>query len=118
MAGRVLVVDDDPDIRELVVGVLEDAGYEVAAAREGHAGLALAAAHRPDLILLDHNMPGCDGPCFLAGYRAQAGPHAPVVLVTATTSAAQRARAGGADDHLGKPFALDALLAVVARHVS
>jgi CheY-like chemotaxis protein len=116
MPRRVLVVDDDPGIREFVLLALSDEGYDVLAAPDGHAALACAAAHPPDVVLLDFNMPGCDGRCFLEGYRrARPEPRAPVVLVTAARDARQRAAEVGADHHLGKPFDLDALLDLVAR---
>ena len=77
----------------------------LAAARgpDGRVALAFAAEHAPDVVLPDFNMPGCDGRCFLEGCRALPGPRAPVVLVTASRYARQRATEVGADEYLGKP---------------
>ena len=115
---RVLVVDDDPHIREVVLFALADEGYDVLAASDGRVGLTFAAEHAPDVVLLDYNMPGCDGRCLLEGYRALPGPRTPVVLVTAARDARRRAAEVGADAHLGKPFELDALLDLVARYAA
>jgi len=118
-AGRgragVLIVDDYAPIRDLVRLVLEGAGYAVREAADGAAALRRVRAAPPDAILLDLEMPGLDGPGFLAAYRAGPGPHAPVVVMTATTEAARRATALGAAGWLGKPFDLAELRAVVAR---
>lgn len=114
MSGRVLVVDDDESIRELVALVLEDAGYAVATARNGLEALAQVPAFEPDLVLLDLNMPVLDG----WQTRARLGedlPQLPVVFMTAghhpPTEAARHAAAGS----LPKPFDLDQLLTLVAR---
>jgi two-component system OmpR family response regulator len=110
----VLVVDDHPGIRDLVRDVLTAAGYGVRAAADGAAALRLATAAPPAVILLDVQMPGLDGPAFVAAYRRAPGPHAPVVVMTAADAPgwAARLRAAG---HLGKPFGVDPLLAAVRR---
>ena len=87
--GRILVVDDDPDIRDVLREVLEEEGYDVTTAANGDEALDVLAElgagedGGPDLIVLDHRMPELDGPGFLAAYRALPGPHAPVILNTA-----------------------------------
>lgn len=113
---RVLVVEDDAAIRETVLLALLDEGYDVQAAPDGRVALAFAAEHPPDVILLDYAMPVCDGPAFAAAYRRTPGPHAPIVLVTATHELDRRARDVRADGALGKPFDLDELLALVGRY--
>ena len=115
-ARRVLVVDDDVSIRDLVAAALRDEGYRVATAADGAAGLATALEWRPAAILLDYQMPVCDGPTVAALYRATLSTHAPIILMTAALSAAERAAALHASDVLSKPFDLDALLQVVGRH--
>ena len=115
---RVLVVDDDPGIRAFLHIVLADEGYDVREAPDGQVALACAADHPPDVILLDYTMPVCSGPAFAAAYRAAPGPHAPILLVTASHEAARRAEQVRADGCLGKPFNLDRLLELVARHAA
>ena len=115
---RVLVVDDDPGIREVVLMALSDEGYDVLAAPNGWVALAFAAEHPPDVILLDYSMPVCDGPTFAAAYRQGPAPHAPIVLVTASHEVRRRAEEARTGDCLGKPFDLDRLLDVVARYAA
>ena len=69
MAGRVLVVDDHAASRGFLLLALSDEGYEVLAAPDGWVALAFAAEHAPDVVLLDYNMPGCDGCCRSRGRR-------------------------------------------------
>ena len=115
---RVLVVDDDPGIRGVLIEALSDEGYDVLAAPDGRVALAFAAEHPPSVILLDYAMPVCDGPTFVATYRGGPAPHAPIVLVTASHEAKRRAAEVRADDWLGKPFELDDLLDLVARYAA
>ena len=103
VSGRVLVVDDDPDIRALVTEVLRDAGLTVASAKNGEEALAEATRIRPDVILLDKLMPGMDGTAFASVYRA-AGRAAPIIAFCAARDAAQWAAAIGAVSYIGKPF--------------
>ena len=112
----VLVVDDEAAIRGVVVAALAEEGYAVAAAADGAAALAQVRAAPPCLILLDLRMPGMSGWEFARRYRARPGPRAPLVCVTAAVDAAARGAQVGAVAALGKPFDLDELLAVVARH--
>ena len=116
--ARVLVVEDDRAMREVVLMVLSDEGHEVLAAPNGAVALAFADEHPPDVIVLDYAMPVCDGPAFAAAYRRRPGRHAPIILLTATNDLQQRAGEVEADGALGKPFELDELLALVARHAA
>jgi DNA-binding response OmpR family regulator len=116
-AARVLVVEDDDSIRDLVDIVLTSAGYEVLTASDGAAALQVAGAVRPDLVLLDMRMPVMDGWEFARRYRAGPEPHAPIVVVTAARDAAQRASEIDANGYLGKPFDMGELLALV-RHLA
>jgi CheY-like chemotaxis protein len=111
----VLVVDDSAPIRDLVRLVLEGEGYAVQEAADGAAALGRVRAAPPGVILLDLEMPGLDGPGFLTSYRAGPGPHAPVVVMTATPEPARWATALGAAGWVGKPFGVAQLCAVVAR---
>lgn len=85
---RVLVVDDEPDVRAVVRGCLEDvAGWDVITAASGEEGLVAAVTDRPDAIVLDVMMPGMDGLTFLKKLRTQPeGKSIPTILLTAKTS--------------------------------
>ncbi|MGA5823977.1 response regulator transcription factor [Kitasatospora sp. NPDC094028] len=106
-AGRVLVIDDDPTVAEVVTGYLTRAGHLVDHAADGPRGLALARAHRPDLVVLDLMLPGLDGLEILRRLRATAdGADLPVVLLTAKGDENDRILGLelGADDYVTKPF--------------
>src|SRR5688572_17369807 len=99
MAARlgVLVVDDDPQIQAFIAAVLEDSGYEVRTAADGGAALALLHDWRPDLILLDLQMPTVDGWAFRRAQVAQESwADIPVVLMSAGYSAHREATKLGA----------------------
>jgi CheY-like chemotaxis protein len=116
-SGRVLVVDDDADIRDFVSWALLEAGYDVVTAPNGAVALDRAREYPPALILLDMAMPVMDGWAFADAYRREPGPHAPLVLLTARVAACARATDIAASGYLAKPFALDDLQRVVARHI-
>ena len=110
----ILVVEDDPAIREGVVDALAFAGYDVVEAPDGHRGLDLAQSAECDLILLDLVLPGPDGLAILKAVRA-ARPTLPVIILTARGEEADRVRGLrlGADDYVVKPFSVKELLARV-----
>jgi CheY-like chemotaxis protein len=114
----ILVVDDDPTIRETFAAILASEGYEVIAAADGLDALEAVRQQQPDLILTDVAMPRLDGAGFCHAYRAEGGA-APVILVSAATAelVAATAEACGAVGHLLKPFGIDELLETVARHL-
>jgi DNA-binding response OmpR family regulator len=114
---RVLVIDDDAPIRDLLRMALEDDGYEVATAADGAVGLGRAVAFAPHVILLDLHMPVMDGLSFAATYRRFPVPWvlAPIVVLTAAGDAAARARQLRAAGFIGKPFDLDEVGATIAR---
>ncbi len=113
---RVLVVDDDESIRELVEMALSSEGHQVMTAPHGAAALEAIALSPPDVILLDMKMPVMDGWEFARVYRAAPGQHAPIVVVTAAQDAASRAAEVAADGHLPKPFDLEDLFRVVDQY--
>jgi CheY-like chemotaxis protein len=114
MARRILVVDDDPGVRDVVTLVLGDEGFPVATAADGRQALASIAAERPDLVLLDLNMPEMTGWEVLSQLQAErAG--IPVVLLTAEQGGQAEAQRCHADGYLGKPFDIADLLTVVER---
>src|SRR5919202_723639 len=111
---RVLVVEDDVDTGDMVVDFLGLKGFTVAHARTGQAALdRLDRGDRPDVILLDMLMPLMDGPTFAAAYRARPGPHAPIIVMTASTSLAEAIAAVEPVGVLQKPFEIADLLAVL-----
>lgn len=113
---RILLIEDDADIRESVAECLEAEGYAVHAAVHGGEGLAwLRAGGRPDLVVLDLVMPVMNGTQFLAALRADPALGAvPVVLMTAVMSSSGMP-IPAADGYLPKPFELLDLLATVER---
>jgi len=114
--ARILVVDDDRLLRQMVRDFLEVAHFAVAEAVDGPDGLAQAAASRPDLILLDLMMPGMDGYTVCRTLQAEQATRAiPVIFLTASPdlSLNRQAFAAGAVACLTKPFRREALLAVV-----
>jgi len=110
--ARLLVVDDEPTILELLAGTLRFAGFDVLTAVSGAEALRAAAAGRPDLILLDVMMPDCDGFEVIRRIRA-GGPRVPVIFLTARDSVHERVTGLtlGGDDYVTKPFSLDEVLA-------
>jgi two-component system, OmpR family, response regulator len=111
---QVLVVDDEPNIRELVQVALKFHGCSVTTAASGKEALRQAEATRPDLIVLDVMMPGMDGFEVCRRLRA-AGNEVPVIFLTArdTSSDTVTGLAIGGDDYVTKPFSVEALVARV-----
>ena len=110
----VLVADDDENIREIMVDVLEMAGYRVLSAPDGREALALAARERPSLVLLDVRMPLVNGWDVAAALARWPDPP-PVVMVSASHDGRATAKRLGLP-YLAKPFEFGELLAMVARH--
>jgi CheY-like chemotaxis protein len=116
-ARRILLVEDDPGIRDMLVLALSDEGYMIESAPDGAAALEVIAQRPPDVILLDMKMPRMDGWAFAARYEPRLAARAPVIVLTAAQDAAQRAAEVGAAAYLAKPFDLEALLELVATHL-
>ena len=116
-ARRILVVEDDEDVRELIACTLEEHAYAVDQASDGRQALLRVAESCPELILLDMKMPRMNGWEFARQFHEQFGWPAPIVVVTASADAQARASEIGAEGHLGKPFALADLLAVVKQYL-
>lgn len=112
-AQRILVVDDEPDVRGVVREVLERAGFSVVDAADGQAALRALYAERPDLVMLDVSMPVLDGWETLARIRELSD--VPVIMLTARGAELERVRglAAGADDYVTKPFGRQELVARV-----
>lgn len=114
--GRVLVIDDDSYIRELLSLHLANGGYDVATAEDAIVGGKLALAQKPQLIIVDANMPYMDGPEFVAALKSDPQTSdIPVVILTSDEDIADRAGHLGAFACLTKPIRADRLLEVVAR---
>lgn len=112
----VLVVEDDPAIRELVEVLLLSEGYRVATARDGAEALARIQRESPHLILLDMRTPVMDGWAFARTYREAPGPRAPILVMSASDPE-RLADQIGAAGHCPKPFHLDLLIRLVREHV-
>ena len=104
---RVLIVEDEVDIADLVMFNLQRAGYEVLKAHDGIAGTEMAIRERPDLVVLDLMLPGRDGYSVFREIRRDARTsHIPVIMLTARAQTEDRIQGleAGADDYLTKPF--------------
>jgi two-component system cell cycle response regulator DivK len=115
---RVLVVEDHPLNRELAEAILERAGYDVVLAEDGETALETVAARRPDVILLDIDLPGISGLDVARQLKADPGTRAiPVVALTAYAMVGdeERVRAAGCDDYVTKPIERPKLLGAVER---
>jgi two-component system cell cycle response regulator DivK len=121
MSKRILVIEDQADNRQILRDLLTSADFEVIEAVDGEAGLAAAAAHRPDLILMDIQLPGLDGYEATRRLKADAALQAiPVIAITAyeLNEAEDKARAAGCDAYMAKPISPRKLLAKVREYLS
>ena len=115
----ILVVDDEPDIVKLVVRLLEARGHRVGVARDGEEALESATRERPDVIVLDLNLPRVDG--FEVCRRLKSGEATrmvPIVMMTAAFPSVEQATRGiglGADEYVVKPFVREVLVHNVER---
>jgi two-component system phosphate regulon response regulator PhoB len=121
--ARVLVVDDEPDLRDLLRMSLRLAGHEVSVASDGHKGLDSAREQRPDVVVLDVMMPGLDGWTVLSSLKSDPDPGVssiPVLMLTARAEDLDVVRGGieGAIRYLTKPFAISDLRQAVADAVA
>ena len=114
---KILVIDDEPSIINLVSAYLKPEGYEVYTAADGNAGLKAARAFKPDLIILDLMLPGMDGIELLSRLRRESDVY--VIMLTARTDETDKivGLSVGADDYVTKPFSLRELLARVKAHL-
>ena len=109
MPSTILVVDDEPAIRDLVSVLLEDAGYTVSSAPDGLAAVEAVARDSPDLVITDLYMPGLDGLGRITRLRSER-PHLPIVVL----SAALRVSPPAGVPFVAKPLDVETLLAVIA----
>lgn len=115
--ARILVVDDEPDIRELVRDILHDEDYQVTTAENGEAARSAFARETPDLVLLDIWMPDIDGITLLKEWSGGSKPACPVVIMSGhgTVETAVEATRLGAYDFVQKPISLAKLLSIVSQ---
>ncbi len=111
---RVLVIEDEVDIRQVLAYALADEGYHVDEASNGEAALELIERQHPDVIILDMKMPGIDGSEFARRYRERYGNRASIILLTAALDAARPGMDIGVDSYIPKPLDLDVLVERVA----
>src|SRR3954454_2350698 len=120
MAKRILVIEDTEDNRQIIRDLLTSVGYELVEAVDGEAGVAAAAREKPDLILMDIQLPVLDG--YEATRRIKADPACAAIPIIAVTSYAlsgdeEKTRAAGCDGYIAKPFSPRQLLAKVREFV-
>ena len=120
MSRRILVIEDQEDNRRILRDLLTSAGYEVIEAGTGEDGVSMAETQRPDLILMDIQLPGVDG--YEATRRIKANPTLKPIPIIAVTSYAlsgdeTKAREAGCNAYVTKPFSPRALLAKVREYV-
>jgi two-component system cell cycle response regulator DivK len=116
MSKRILVVEDTEDNRRILRDLLTRAGYELIEAVDGESGVAMATTHRPDLILMDIQLPVFDG--YEATRRIRANPDTRAIPIIAVTSYAlsgdeSKVLAAGCDGYVAKPFSPRKILALV-----
>ena len=120
MAAKILVVDDEPNIRELAQLILENEGYYVIAAANGVEAIQKATEEMPDLVLLDVVMPGVSGLDTCRVLKGDGRTRSiPVIMFTVLGRKSDRedAEEAGCDGYLIKPFSADSLLEEVKRHL-
>ena len=118
---KILVVDDSALMRRLLQQVLQAAGYEVVCTADGQEGLDKVAAEKPDLVIMDRNMPKVDGMEALRVLRANPATRSlPVLMASARLEPADAAeiQAAGANGLVPKPFQSKQLLAIIRQHLS
>ena len=120
MNQRILVIEDQEDNRQILRDLLTSADFEVIEAADGETGLAAAAAQRPDLILMDIQLPGLDGYEATRRIKADAVLQTiPIIVVTSYALAGDddKARAAGCDAYISKPYSPRQLLAKVREYL-
>jgi len=121
MAKKILVIEDEPELRANVALLLKAEGYQVQTAADGTAGVEAALAQAPDLIICDIAMPGMDGFGVLFSLRENVTTsHVPFIFLTASTRTYDRQFGVelGANDYITKPFKLQDLLEAVKKRLT
>jgi two-component system, cell cycle response regulator DivK len=121
VSKRILVVEDQPDARQIIRDMLASTDYEITEAENGEEALVAIAKQRPDLILMDIQLPVMDGYATTRQIRADPALRSiPIIAVTsyALSGEEQKARAAGCDDYVPKPFSPRELLAKIRQRLS
>jgi two-component system cell cycle response regulator DivK len=119
--AKILIVEDNPTNMTLAVFLVQSAGHTVLTATDAEAGLTLARSERPNLILMDIQLPGIDGLEATAELkRNEATRDIPVIALTALAMKGdeERIRAAGCDGYIAKPMRYEAFLATIAAHLA
>jgi two-component system, cell cycle response regulator DivK len=121
MSKRILVVEDQNDDRQIIRDMLVGTGYAITEAEDGEQALAAVAKERPDLILMEIQLPSMDG--YEAMRRIRTDPalsSIPIIAVTSFTPSGEekKARAAGCDDFVPEPYSPRELLAKIRQHLS
>jgi two-component system, cell cycle response regulator DivK len=121
MSKRILVVEDQPDNRQIIRDMLAPTDYEITEAEDGQQALEAIATQRPDLILMDIQLPIIDG--YIATRKIKADPALRSIPIIAVTSYAlsgeeKKAREAGCDDYVPKPFSPRQLMAKIKQYLS
>ena len=118
MGKAILVVEDDPDMREWIGLHLRNAGYTVRSVANGFLAAGACLQSKPDLVISDLHMPGMGGFDMIKILNTEAGlKDIPVIFLTADSARRERSTALGAAEYLTKPIEPEALVAAVARHL-
>jgi two-component system cell cycle response regulator DivK len=120
MTKRILVVEDHEDNRQILRDLLEHAGYDMIEAEDGEQALRAAASHRPDIILMDIQLPMLDG--YEAARRLKSDPNLnaiPIIVITsyALSGDEEKAYAAGCDAYVAKPYDPIALLKTIRQYL-
>ena len=115
----ILIVEDDPQVARLIALVLQRSGFKTETVADGHSALQRTRELRPALVFADLSIHGMGGDALCSTLKADPGTRAiPFVVLSGDPDIAEKARACGADDHLGKPFEFDDLVRIVKQHAA
>lgn len=118
MSKKILVVDDDADVRNLLKMRLEVLGYSIAVAADGSEGLSKAESEKPDLIILDIMMPEMDGYTFVREIKANESlRQTPIVILTSRTGMKDLFEIEGVHDYVTKPYEPEDLVTTVKKYL-
>lgn len=107
LKNKIIIIDDDPDIRDVLSLTLTEEGYEVLEAKDGAEGLSLIKDKSPNLVIVDYNMPKMDGPTMVAAVKKDILlSHLPIIMLTGKSDVSDKVSGinAGADDYMVKPF--------------